>query len=194
MADVLLTQCINLVNQIVKMDMMAFINIQVGDNFSFVFDNKKYLPREPKKKSPSQEKRNIERTIHFKRKMCENEQKDDAAKTVNVKKEAGEKEFVKAKNEIEIKSEKEEAKPEEVFCDTITMEPQINPMPCSERDFEEGANKILSEKGIEVDRVIFIKDASRDLRRIAIKLKPTSKAKIENGNLRFFNCKILHIK
>jgi hypothetical protein len=81
MDDVLLSQCVNLVNNIVAKNMLAFINIKVGDKFSFQFNNqKKYLPMQ-KKKSPSQEKRNLDRTINFKRKLTINESKDGTSET-----------------------------------------------------------------------------------------------------------------
>ena len=186
MANLLLTQCVNLVNKIVEKDMMAFINIQVGDNFSFVFDNKKYSPREPKKKSPSQEKRNIERTINFIRK---NEQNDDASRTANEKEKSVDKDFVKVKNEIEINSEKEEAKLEEVFCDSITMEPQILvekilvTADCQADWNDKYVTKLVNEKlniiGIRMKSIQVNRNIRKCFESCVVTIEPTKKKIIE---------------
>ena len=55
---ILLSQCVDLANQIIKKDMKATISIQIGEGFTFKFENTE-VENERKKKSPSQEKRDL---------------------------------------------------------------------------------------------------------------------------------------
>ena len=59
-----------------------------------------------------------------------------------------------------------------------------------ENDF----NGYLEAKGIGVKKVIFIRDASRDLKRIEIRIKQMEKGKIEEDKLEFRDCTILGVR
>ena len=64
----IISQCVDLANQVIKNGMNATIMVEIGDNFKFKFDNKEdnVNVKQFKKKSPSTEARNIERSKKFK--------------------------------------------------------------------------------------------------------------------------------
>ena len=97
--------------------------------------------------------------------------KEDNAKSFNKNKDTEENKCVEKtgiKTELKAKNE------EEIIHDTITLEPQINPLPCSDLYLSMMFNK--------------------KLKRIQIKFQPISHLIIENQGLKFPNCKILHLK
>ena len=70
---VIISQCIDLANQVMKNGMNATILIKIGDNFKFEFDNKENKMNDMmKKKSPSQEARDIERSKKYKENLAKN--------------------------------------------------------------------------------------------------------------------------
>ena len=64
----------------------------------------------------------------------------------------------------------------------------------SDRKVEKDIMEHFEVKGIEIKKVIFVRDASRDLRRIEIKIKPMEKKAIEDANIRFRDCRILWMR
>ena len=98
--------------------------------------------------------------------------------------------------EEEIKAEKVEVIKVNTLCDSIIQEPNTKPpFDCLEKVFENNVKKRFSEKGFEVEEFTFVKDGSRDIKRLIIKLKkPELKEKVENGGLRIFNWNTLHVK
>ena len=140
-----------------------------------------------KRKSPSQEKRNEQRTIDFKKKIMESE----SLKPTEIKSDDIEDKDVTNINTLEIKSEVEDEPKEELLCDTITMEPKTNPpFHCAERVFENNVKNRYVEKGYEIEELMFVKDASRKIKRLTIKLKkPVKNEPLES--LRLFNWRIL---
>ena len=61
----LLSQCLDITKQLISLNQKAAINIRIGSEFSFNFNNQDHETSE-KKKSPSQIKRNLERNEIFK--------------------------------------------------------------------------------------------------------------------------------
>ena len=78
---ILLSQCVDLANQIIKKDMKATISIQI-----FKFENTE-VENERKKKSPSQEKRDLKRTLNFKEKLVKYEEKGEVKEEFRIKEE-----------------------------------------------------------------------------------------------------------
>ena len=78
---ILLSQCVGLANQIIKKDMKATISIQI-----FKFENTE-VENERKKKSPSQEKRDLKRTLNFKEKLVKYEEKGEVKEEFRIKEE-----------------------------------------------------------------------------------------------------------
>ena len=79
----IISQCVDLANQVIKNGMNATIMVDLGDNFKFKFDNKEdnVNVQQFKKKSPCTEARNIERSKKFKESLKEN--KINEARTLN---------------------------------------------------------------------------------------------------------------
>ena len=142
-----------------------------------------------KRKSPSQEKRNEQRTIDFKKKIMESE----SLKPTEIKSDIIEDKDAtkKTKDTLEIKSENVDETKEELLFDTITMEPKTNPpFHCAERVFENNVKNRYVEKGFEIEELMFVKDASKKIKRLKIKLKkPVKNDTLES--LRLFNWRIL---
>ena len=59
----LLSQCLDITKQLITLNQKAAINIRIGNEFEFSFNNQEMSER---KKSPSQVKRNLERNAIFK--------------------------------------------------------------------------------------------------------------------------------
>ena len=66
----LLSQCVELANNVIKKNLKAVISIKIGKEFNFSFDNNE---NSFKKKSPSQAKRDLERNENFKLKNVKEE-------------------------------------------------------------------------------------------------------------------------
>ena len=66
----LLSQCVDLANHIIKKNLKAVISIQSGKQLNFTFNN---IEKSLKKKSPSQEKRDLETNQSFKLKSVKAE-------------------------------------------------------------------------------------------------------------------------
>ena len=63
----LISQCVYLANLIIKNQANAVFIIKLGEGYAFSFDNQEDYGRPPpKKKSPSNEKRDLERTLKYK--------------------------------------------------------------------------------------------------------------------------------
>ena len=60
----LLSQCLDLAKQLITLDQKASINVRLGSDFVFSFNNQENISE--RKKSPSQIKRNFERKETFK--------------------------------------------------------------------------------------------------------------------------------
>ena len=60
----LLSQCLDITKQLITLNQKAVINIKIGSEFIYSFNNQD--TNEMKKKSPSQMKRNLERNEMFK--------------------------------------------------------------------------------------------------------------------------------
>ena len=63
----LLSQCLDLAKQLITLDQKASINVRLGSDFVFSFNNQENISE--RKKSPSQIKRNFERKETFKNNM-----------------------------------------------------------------------------------------------------------------------------
>ena len=70
----IISQCVDLANQVIKNGLNATIVVEIGENFKFKFDNKEETlnGKQFKKKSPSKEARNIERCKKFKESLKDN--------------------------------------------------------------------------------------------------------------------------
>ena len=91
----LLSQCLEITKQLIALNQKAAINIRIGNEFEFSFNNQEMGER---KKSPSQVKRNLERNAIFKNMKKEKletspktfakkpETKDSETQTVNLSK------------------------------------------------------------------------------------------------------------
>ena len=64
----------------------------------------------------------------------------------------------------------------------------------SDMKVEKDLMEHYEEKGIKIRKVIFVRDASRDLRRIEIKIKPMKKKVLEDANIKFRDCRILWMR
>ena len=176
----IISQCLNLVSQIVEKNMNIYMNVQIGEGISFVFDNVT-----KKSKSPSQKKRNVERALKFKQKVEENENDtlEEAQAKLEVKSET---------KKIETKVDDVKVETKETWCESIMLDrPTIFE---NEKKVENDLKEYLEAKGIEVKKVIFIRDASRDLKRMEIKIKQMEKGKIERAKIDFRDCKILWMR
>ena len=92
----LISQCVDLANQIIKNNAKAVFSIKLGEGYTFSFDNHQDYGRQPpKKKSPSNENRDLERTLKFKNKNAKD-----------------------AKDEIDIKASEPKPKKEDVKDET----------------------------------------------------------------------------
>ena len=78
----IISQCIDLANQVMKNGLNAIIKIEMGDNIKFEFNNKedKVKTVQLKRKSPSQEARNNERSKKYKESLIKNEETEDEIK------------------------------------------------------------------------------------------------------------------
>ena len=99
----IISQCVDLANQVIKNGMNATIMVEIGDNFKFKFDNKEdnVNVKQFKKKSPSTEARNIERSKKFKESLKNKIDEDENIKLET--KEIDTKLKVKAEETIETK-------------------------------------------------------------------------------------------
>ena len=176
----IISQCLNLVSQIVEKNMNIYMNVQIGEGISFVFDNVI-----KKSKSPSQKKRNIERALNFKQKV--EEHKNDTLEKAQAKLE------VKSETKkIETKVDDAKVETKEILCESIMLDrPTLFE---NEKKVENDLNEYLEAKGIGVKKVIFIRDASRDLKRIEIRINQMEKGKIEEAKIEFRDCKILWMR
>ena len=65
-AKVILAQCLDMTTLVIKTKQKAIINIRIGSDFNFEFNNMEQNVFQPKKRqSPSQAKRNFERKVKF---------------------------------------------------------------------------------------------------------------------------------
>ena len=64
----------------------------------------------------------------------------------------------------------------------------------NDKKVENDLTKYLEAKGIGVEKVIFKRDASRDLKMIEIRIRPITKKKIEEANIEFRYCRILWMR
>ena len=96
----IMSQCIDLANQVVKKGLNAAISIEIGVGFSFKFDNKSNDEhvKNYKKKSPSQEARSIERSKKFKDSIKKLENKDVEVQVSELKEEPGESKLNQKRN------------------------------------------------------------------------------------------------
>ena len=67
----LLSQCLDLTKLLITLDKKAAINIRIGHEFVFSFNNQETLGE--RKKSPSQIKRNVERKAAFEKEKTQTE-------------------------------------------------------------------------------------------------------------------------
>ena len=112
----LLSQCIDLANQVIKKNAMASISIKIGEGFSFDFDNHEVKEKKSKKKSPSQDKRDVARSVNFRKNTlkCEtNEVKENLETKIENK-------------SIDVTESKENEidQEEEVFCEKVFVVPK----------------------------------------------------------------------
>ena len=68
----LLSQCLDVTKQLIALDKKAAINIRIGNEFVFSFNNQETFSE--RKKSPSQTKRNLLRKAAFENMQKENKQ------------------------------------------------------------------------------------------------------------------------
>ena len=65
-AKAMLAQCLDMRTLMIKTKQKAIINIRIGSDFNFQFNNMEQTVFEPKKKQlPNQVKRNFERKVKF---------------------------------------------------------------------------------------------------------------------------------
>ena len=65
-AKAMLAQCLDMRTLMIKTKQKAIINIRIGSDFNFQFNNMEQIVFEPKKKQlPNQVKRNFERKVKF---------------------------------------------------------------------------------------------------------------------------------
>ena len=188
--NVIISQCLNLVNQIVEKNMKVYMNVQMEEGVSFIFDN-----MEKRNKSASQEKRSIERSIKFKEKV--KEKTGDENLNVGAKEKKSEiKPEVSKETDLkteETRGESEQIETKEDVCESIMIAP-LKVFVASDKQVENAIVKNLEDKGIGVERVIFKRDASRDLKMIEIQIKPMPKKKLEEANVTFRDLKILWMR
>ena len=68
----LLAMCVSLTNSVLEAKKTAYINVRIGDNFNFTFNNQERKPLTwKKKKSPSQARRDELRLSQFQKKKAE---------------------------------------------------------------------------------------------------------------------------
>ena len=128
--------------------MQASISVQIGDGFHFKFENKDDTENAVKKKSPSQEKRDRERSRKH------NDDKNE--KIVDIKEE-----HVDAIDEIEVKLSSEkppvESESEIDLCEKVFIIPKYKKEKKSE-DIEKEIISKLVEKGVEIRRIFIERD------------------------------------
>ena len=177
----IISQCLNLVNQIVEKKLSVYMNLQMGEGISFVFDN-----MTKKSKSPSNKQRNIERSIKFKQKIEKHEDEEILDKAQQKK------EMKQEKMENSEKFDTTANETSDVVCESIMLDrPTVFE---SDMKVEKDLMEHFEVKGIKIKKVIFVRDASRDLRRIEIKIKPMKKKFLEDANIKFRDCRILWMR
>ena len=182
----IISQCIDLANQVMKNGLNAIIKIEMGDNIKFEFNNKedKVKTVQLKRKSPSQEARNNERSKKYKESLIKNE--------------AIEK--VKEETEDEIKPEGDNFIKEEEI--EITIENSCGKVFVIPKYDREKTNEAIEqdiickfEKAGIIIRKIFVQREGHPLRgkydRSIIMIEPLLKQKIWKEEIKIENCWIL---
>ena len=190
---ILLSQCVDLANQIIKKDLKATISIQIGEGFTFKFDNSEV--ENVKKKSPSQEKRDLKRTINFKEKFLKAEDKRE------IKEEKPQfriKEEKIDRQEKEENPEKENKVNENIF-ESEDMCEKVFVIPNYMKDntnigIENDVTAKLEAKGIKV-RKVFVQRAGNPTRgeyfRSIVLIEPWGRKLIEEADFGIEKCWVL---
>ena len=182
----IISQCLTLVNQIVENKLKVYMNLQIGVEVSFVFDN-----MDKNKVSPSQKQRSIDRAIKFKQKI-EEKDANEIGDTVKKKSEIKNEVKIEIAKETDDKTAAVENETKEIICESIMLDrPTVFE---NDKKVENDLTKHLEAKSIGVEKVIFKRDASRDLKMIEIRIRPITKKKIEEANIEFRDCRILWMR
>ena len=199
---ILLSQCVDLANQILKKDMKATISIKIGEEFTFMFENNEVEnPRNVKKKSPSQEKRDIKRTLNFKEKFIKPEEKIEAKEEKTQFRIKEEKIDTKAEteenpdNENDIKVEENSFKYEEM-CEKVFVIPNYM-KDNTNKGIENDITAKLEAKGIKV-RKVFVQRAGNPTRgeyyRSIVLIEPWEIKAIQDSEFGIEKCWVLPCK
>ena len=160
----LLSQCLEITQQLIKNKQSATINIRVGEDFIYHFSNQESSIIHKKKFSPSQRKRNEERKQKFEQKRVNDEKSD----IIKVEKEVDEEQKVSIKNSA-VQTDLEdiiEKKDYETQTETMQMES------IGVNTEEEEINSL--EKNLEVDENGVIKARKNEVL-VEIKFNPDVK-------------------
>ena len=206
---VIISQCIDLANQVMKNGMNATILIKIGDNFKFEFDNKENKMNDMmKKKSPSQEARDIERSKKYKENLAKNkheqiEKVKEEPKDERIKEETEDDKIkVETKDEKvkeETENEKQIDEDEEIeftlenSCEKVFVIPKYDKEK-NNNDIKHDINRKFEEMGITIRKIFIQREGHPELgkyNRSIVLTEQFLKKELKRKDFRIENCWVL---
>ena len=199
----IISQCINLANEVIKKGFSAAISIEIGEGFCFKFDNKAIDEsfKKYKRKSPSQEARNIVRSRKFNENIKKVEKKDMEVQVPDLIKEEEEsetKEGMESRDQPLNESENDELEMKfEDYCEKVFVIPKYKGGNIKEKTndaIEKEINYKLQDKGIKVRKIFLQRDGNPsygEYNRSIVLIERFARKLVKDGNFGIENCWVL---
>ena len=197
----IISQCIDLANQVIKKGLSAAISIEIGEGFIFNFDNKdsELNVKKLKKKSPSQEARSIQRSNNFKEKTNDLENKIIKEETIDSEIKVI-KEETKGKSKIKIEPTVQHDEIELRFedsCEKVFVIPKYKGGYIKEKNndaIEKEIEEKLQENGIKLRKIFIQRDGnplSGEYNRSIVLIERIPRKLVKDGKFGIENCWVL---